>query len=187
MTKPARSSSNAPTPDGRTSPKWRSAAVWGGVILGLAWLLSQVKAFREHDPATVNRLKEIERRWANPVILAIAGHAPWPVSRLEHRGRRSGALRVTPLLAEPIREGFIMTLPYGKDADWAKNLLHAGEGILRHHGVRYRVGNPRFVAVAEAPPETPLLLRGITTALGLDEFLRVDVLPSLTAEIPPPA
>jgi deazaflavin-dependent oxidoreductase (nitroreductase family) len=166
---------------------WRSLAVGGAVVVALGWLLAQVKAFREHDPTTVNRFKNLERRWANPLMLAIAGHAPWPVSRLEHRGRRSGALRVTPLLAEPIREGFIMALPYGQDADWAKNVLHAGEGVLQYQGIRYRVGHPRFVAAADAPPETPLLLRGIAAALGLPEFLRVDVLPSLTAEVPPPA
>jgi hypothetical protein len=94
---------------------------------------------------------------------------------------------VTPLLAEPVHEGFIMALPYGKDADWARNLLHAGEGVLQHHGVRYRVGNPRFVSAGDAPPETPLHLRGIAAALGLPAYLRVDVLPSLTAEVPPPA
>ena len=83
--------------------------------------------------------------------------------------------------------GFIVTLPYGRDADWATNLLAAGDGVLQFQGVRYRIGQPRIMPAAALLVEMPLAMQLATRLLGTRDAMRVDVEPGLTAEIPPPA
>jgi hypothetical protein len=73
-------------------------------------------------------------------------------------------------------------MPYGTDVDWAKNLIHAGEGVLKYQGVRYRVGSPRIVPVAQALPELPALPRLFIDLSGLRQVMRVDVLPAFATE-----
>ena len=77
-----------------------------------------------------------------------------------------------------------MPLPYGRDVDWAHNLLAAGEGVLQDHGVRYHVGNPRIVAAADLLPELPLVAHRIVATYGIRDFMRVDVLPGAVPAIP---
>ena len=71
-----------------------------------------------------------------------------------------------------------MPLPYGRDVDWARNLLAAGEAVLQDHGVRYPVGNPRIVPAGDLLAEFPLLTRRIVATYGIREFMRVDTLPN---------
>jgi deazaflavin-dependent oxidoreductase (nitroreductase family) len=160
------------------------------VAVAVLWIVIPVfvvRAFRDKDPVLIARVKAFNRRWFNPWMIRHAGHGWWYAARLEHCGRTSGALYATPIVAEPVREGFLIPLPYGRDVDWARNLLHAGEGVLQAHDVRYRVGNPRIVPLPDVEAELPRLVPIAARLYGIADFLRVDVLPSLTAEVPPPA
>jgi hypothetical protein len=51
------------------------------------------------------------------------------VNARAHRGRKSGNLHRTPILAFPIIEGFDFALTYGRNVDWVKNLLAGGSGF----------------------------------------------------------
>jgi deazaflavin-dependent oxidoreductase (nitroreductase family) len=141
----------------------------------------------ERRMAFRDALKRANRRWFNPLVLRFAGHAPWPVARIEHRGRSTGAFRATPVLAWPVAGGFVVAMPYGTDVDWAKNLLHAGEGVLQYQGVRYRVGNPRIVPVHEVRGDVPGPIASLVATSGVRHVARLEVLPGLTPEISLPA
>jgi deazaflavin-dependent oxidoreductase (nitroreductase family) len=132
-------------------------------------------------------LRRANRRWFNPLVLRFAGHEPWPVARLEHRGRTTGLFRATPVLAWPVAGGFVVAMPYGTDVDWARNLLHAGEGVLQYQGVRYRVGNPRIVPAREIGGDVPGAIASLVAASGMHHVARLEVLPGLTPEISLPA
>lgn len=157
---------------------WRSRVLWGCVIGMMLVRVGVVWAFRTQNPAIIARIKRFNRRWLNPWMLHRAGGPHWYAGRLEHRGRSTGHPYATPLLVEPVDAGFAMPLPYSRDVDWARNLLAAGEAVLQDHGVRYRVGHPRIVPVAELLPEFPLLTRRIIATYGIREFMRVDTLPN---------
>lgn len=166
-------------------------SLWKIIVLAIAavWILLRVgviRAFREQNPAVINRVKTLNRRWFNPWMLRYAGHGWSYAARLEHRGRKSGALHATPLWVEPVAGGFLIPMPYGRNVDWARNLLHADAGVLQDHDVRYPVGNPRIVPTNTVEPELPRLIRLVAHLYGIRDFVRVDVLPSLTAEVPPP-
>ena len=139
---------------------------------------------RRAGPASPrNAIRVFNRRWFNPLMLRLAGRRPWPVARLEHRGRRSGAFRATPVLAWPVMGGFIVPMPYGTDVDWARNLCHAGEGVLQYGNVRYRVGNPRVVPVREGAGDLPFPIGPLIRNSWIRLLLRVDVLASLISEV----
>jgi deazaflavin-dependent oxidoreductase (nitroreductase family) len=159
---------------------------WGVGLGAIAAGIGAVVAVRTRSPVLLEPLKEMERRWANPVMLRFVAGRTLGVTRLEHRGRRSGTLYSTPVWSEPVNGGFLIAAPYGAGVDWTKNLLHAGGGVLQREGVRYRVGNPRIVPAAEAVPELPFLVARVTDVLGIGAFMRLDALPSLTADVPPP-
>ena len=91
--------------------------------------------------------------------------------------------RATPLLAWPVAGGFVLPMPYGSDVDWAKNLLHAGEGVLQHQNIRYRIGAPRIAATHDVLNDLPRFVGTLATSSGLRRVMRVDVLPSLTNEV----
>jgi deazaflavin-dependent oxidoreductase (nitroreductase family) len=59
-----------------------------------------------------------------------------------HRGRRSGRAYATPVAARRIREGFVISLPFGAQVDWYRNLVTAGGGIVRWRGREFSVTAP---------------------------------------------
>jgi deazaflavin-dependent oxidoreductase (nitroreductase family) len=149
---------------------------WGCIAFWALLRAVGVWAFRTRHPAVIGRIKQFNRRWLNPWMLRHAGGRHWYAGRLEHRGRRTGRPYTTPLWVDPVNEGFVIPLPYGRDVDWVRNLLAAGEAMLQDHGVRYRVGKPSFVPAALLP-ELPGLSRRMAAMYGIDESVRVDVLP----------
>lgn len=163
----------------RATISWRPRVLAAPAIAALA-LLFLVLARRGNRARSLRDvIRRSNRRWFNPIVLRFAGNGPWPVARLEHRGRLTGALRATPLLAWPMRGGFIVPMPYGTDVDWAKNLLHAGEGVLQHQRVRYHVGDPRIGSLDAIAREFPPLIAAIASRSGIHHVMRVDVLPNL--------
>ena len=164
---------------------WRSKVLWGLIAVWMLLRIGGMWAFRTRNPAVIGRVKQFNRRWLNPWMLRHAGGRHWYAGRLEHRGRRTGHPYATPLWVDPVDEGFVMPLPYGRNVDWARNLLAAGEAVLQDHGVRYRVGKPRIVPSAVLLPELPGLTRRMAAMYGIDEFLRVDVLPNVAPAAQP--
>ncbi|MCO5556221.1 hypothetical protein L7F22_009767 [Adiantum nelumboides] len=82
-------------------------------------------------------------------MLRRAGDRHWYAGFVEHRGRRTGRIRRTPIVAHPVEGGFAVALPYGDRVDWLRNLQASGSGRLRSHGRWYRVDTPRVVPISE--------------------------------------
>lgn len=66
-------------------------------------------------------------------------------SVVRHVGRRSGRAYETPVRATATDDGFVITLPYGSDTDWVKNVLAAGNATLTYEGATVAVDDPRIV------------------------------------------
>lgn len=47
------------------------------------------------------------------------------LASLQHIGRRSGQEYVTPVLAVPFGDGFVVPLAYGRSVDWFRNVMVA--------------------------------------------------------------
>lgn len=87
---------------------------------------------------------KVQGVWAPYVV-------PWAV--VLHRGRKTGNLYRTPVVA--FRRGGLIAipLPYGPQTQWLHNLIAAGEGSLRRGGRVF--GMTDFRVVDSHDPEVP--------------------------------
>jgi hypothetical protein len=103
----------------------------------------------------------------NPWLLerGLAGGKHSEIGPLEHLGRRSGIVRLTPVHPEPTTTGFRFVVPLGERSQWAQNVLAAGRCRLQLHEQIYELAEPRFVSPSELT-DLPRLLRTVMAALG---------------------
>jgi deazaflavin-dependent oxidoreductase (nitroreductase family) len=119
-------------------------------------------------------LFSIGARLLNPLMAKLAGQQHMRAfAVLQHRGRRSGRLYETPVVARPIADGFVIPLPFGEQTDWFRNLQVAGAGMIRWHGVDYPVIEPQLVDWATARPAFRGLERVQVPLLGIRQFVRL--------------
>jgi len=103
-------------------------------------------------------------RLTTPLTLPLAGKRWNPLfAVVEHRGRRTRRRYATPVAARRIADGFAVSLAFGAQVDWYRNLLAAGGGVIRWRAHAYRVTAPERIAattgLAAFHPVQRLLLR----------------------------
>ncbi len=106
-----------------------------------------------------DRLARFNRRVPNRVIGLIAGRRLSPVAFMVHQGRRSGRRYRTPVMPLPLADGFLVSLPYGPDRDWVRNVMSAGRATLQRGGRTFELADPRMLDAAGAAPLLPAVLR----------------------------
>src|SRR5437879_4644534 len=90
-------------------------------------------------------------RLTKSLTLPLAGKRWNPIfAVVEHRGRRTGRAYATPVAARRTDGGFLITLAFGAQVDWYRNLLAADGGVIRWRGHAYRVTAPERVAATIA-------------------------------------
>jgi deazaflavin-dependent oxidoreductase (nitroreductase family) len=82
----------------------------------------------------------------NGVTRPIAGKRWNPVFAVViHRGRRTGRRYETPVAARRIDGGFVISLAFGGQVDWHRNLVVAGGGQVRWRGREHWIGAPQLI------------------------------------------
>jgi deazaflavin-dependent oxidoreductase (nitroreductase family) len=85
------------------------------------------------------------RHVLNPLMRRIAGRLPL-FGLLTHVGRRSGRAYTIPVnVFRDGEHGYRVALTYGRDAQWARNVLAAGGCTLRTRGRVVELVDPRLV------------------------------------------
>jgi deazaflavin-dependent oxidoreductase (nitroreductase family) len=87
-----------------------------------------------------------------------------------HVGRRSGAVRRTPVNVFRRGERYAIALTYGADSQWVRNVLAAGEFDMEIRGRRVHLTAPRLVhdetrRLVPAPVRVPLRAAGVSDFL----------------------
>ena len=118
-------------------------------------------------------MRRVNRAFTNPVLGTIAWLVP-PLAVVHHVGRKSGRPYRTPVVAIRSRGGFVVPMTYGRDVDWARNLVQAGGGELERLGGRVRLRRPRIVDLRVAEPRLPALARPFFRAANLPAFVLLD-------------
>jgi deazaflavin-dependent oxidoreductase (nitroreductase family) len=119
-----------------------------------------------------DRLARINRRVTNPLARSLAGRLP-PFAVVVHRGRTSGRVYRTPVMAFPAGDGLVIALTYGPDRDWVKNVLAEGGCALVRGGREIRLDSPEVVDERVGLPLMPAPVRPAMRLLGVSAFLRL--------------
>ena len=123
--------------------------------------------------ALPKQIRYFNKRVINRVMMKIARATHSPISIVRHTGRKSGKVYTTPVIVEPVRNGFVFALTYGRDVDWYRNVLAAGQCDLRWHGKDYQLAAAESLGPAAALPAFPLFFRSILRLIGIQYFLRM--------------
>ena len=69
------------------------------------------------------KIRRFNREIGNPLLLTMSERGGSYPAIIHHLGRSSGRSYATPVVAEPVSDGFVIPLPYGADTDWCRNVL----------------------------------------------------------------
>jgi deazaflavin-dependent oxidoreductase (nitroreductase family) len=78
---------------------------------------------------------------------------------VHHVGRKSGRPRTTPVNMFRNGDEYVVPLTYGRDSQWVKNVLAAGELDLVTRGKRIRLAAPRIVQDGKVPAPVHAILK----------------------------
>jgi deazaflavin-dependent oxidoreductase (nitroreductase family) len=112
-------------------------------------------------------------RIPNRLIRTIAGRRFSPMAVVVHRGRRSGRPYRTPVVAFPLRDGYVVSLFYGPARDWVRNVLAAGSCTLERGGRRVELTGPAVLSASEGLALLPALVRPGLRLLRVTSYLRL--------------
>jgi deazaflavin-dependent oxidoreductase (nitroreductase family) len=115
--------------------------------------------------ATFNRVA------TNHATRPLARRLPW-FGVVIHRGRRSGHTYRTPINLFRSGDRYLIALTYGRDRDWVKNALAAGECDVETRGRSLRLVDPVIVEDARHD-RFPSAVRMILDGLGVGETLEL--------------
>src|ERR1700736_1424623 len=89
----------------------------------------------------------------NPLIVKLAGRRHFRMAaQIRHVGRRSGRTYATPVSARRSGDMGGITLTFGNQSDWSRNVRSAGGGTIRIGGEDYDVTQPQVMGRQEAKP-----------------------------------
>jgi deazaflavin-dependent oxidoreductase (nitroreductase family) len=115
-------------------------------------------------------MRRVNRAFTNPLLGTFAWIVP-PLAVVHHVGRKSGRRYRTPVLAFRTETGFVIPMTYGRDVDWARNLVKARGGELVQLGQRFVLRKPRVVDGAAAYSHLPVGVRSLLRAADLPGYL----------------
>lgn len=118
-------------------------------------------------------MRRVNRVFTNPIMSTFAGVIP-PLALVHHVGRKSGAAYTSPVVAFASTDHYVIPLTYGRDVDWARNLVAAGGGTVEQAGKRHVLHRPRIVAIDDAYPFLPPVVRDALRAADLPGYVLCD-------------
>jgi deazaflavin-dependent oxidoreductase (nitroreductase family) len=122
-------------------------------------------------------MRHVNRVVTNPLLGTVAWAVP-PLAVVHHRGRKSGRAYRTPVVAFRTAGGFVVPMTYGRDVDWARNLVAADGGEIERAGRRIRVRRPRIVGIDTAAMELPAGTRGFFRLTDFPGYVLLDDAPA---------
>jgi deazaflavin-dependent oxidoreductase (nitroreductase family) len=127
------------------------------------------------DQASLDRIRIINKRFTNKILIHLCGRRSGHFAILSHTGRKSGRQYRIPVIAEPVDEGFMVALTYGKKVDWFKNVMTLGGCELYWKNKEYKLVHPELVDSKIGLPAFPALFRSGLRKMGIKYYLKLEV------------
>lgn len=109
--------------------------------------------------------RAVANRLVGPILTRLPGFGT-----IHHRGRRSGRSYQTPVRLFRRGDDYLITLPYGPQADWVRNVLAAEGCELMVRGRRVSLGRPTL-ATDDGTAPIPRPVRRILSRLDAKQYL----------------
>jgi deazaflavin-dependent oxidoreductase (nitroreductase family) len=136
--------------------------------------MQQTVRIADELPSRIEKIVRPLTRVLNPRIMKLAGGRWFPTfSVLHHRGHKSGRLYATPVSALPRGEFFWFSLAFGEDAGWVRNILAAGECVLRYRATDYKLVEPVVLDAAAVRSQLPRVMRFGLPVIGATKVIRM--------------
>ena len=114
-------------------------------------------------------LAHINKRVTNRITRRVAWWLPG-FAIVTHVGRRSGRIYRTPVNVFRAEDRYVFALTYGRDSDWVRNVLAAGECEIETRRRKVVLANPELFTDTSrryVPPPGRWILR----AVDVEDFL----------------
>jgi hypothetical protein len=124
---------------------------------------------------SLDRVRRFNKHVTNKLLIHICGKKFGHFVILSHIGRKSGRLYRIPIIAEPITNGFVIALTYGRKVDWVENVLAKGGCSVLWKNKEYPLFHPEFVAKEIGLSAFPALFRTGLRMMGIQYYLRLEI------------
>jgi hypothetical protein len=111
------------------------------------------------------------RAASNRLFLKISGRRLRAYSIVKHFGRRSGREYINPVSAYPLGDGFVISILYGIDSQWVRNVLATGRLTIVTRGREHVLECPELIPGDQALPAYPWYQRRMLKARGIEHYL----------------
>lgn len=128
--------------------------------------------YAERFPRFNKGMTRFNRVATNRVTKLLAPWMPW-MGMITHTGRTSGRTYQTPIMVFRSRDRWVIALPYGRDVQWLKNIIAAGEAELRTRRKTYRLVSPQLY-VDKSRRAVPAFVAFMLRLLGTADFVAFD-------------
>ena len=119
-------------------------------------------------------MRRVNRVFTNPLLGTVAWILP-PLAVVHHVGRKSGRHYRTPVVAFHGAHGFVIPMTYGRDVDWARNLVAARGGEITQMGRRYKLRNPRVFGGEKEKSRLPAVVRPALLTARFPGYVLLDL------------
>ena len=129
-----------------------------------------------HSPSSfLNAVRYFNKYILNHFTLLFAGSRVGPFSKLIHKGRKSGRVYKTPVVATYVDDKIIIPLTYGDRVDWLRNILATEQCEIFYRRSRLVAVNPEVISSSEAFTILPEKRRQIFERLKVENFLCMEI------------
>jgi deazaflavin-dependent oxidoreductase (nitroreductase family) len=118
-------------------------------------------------------MRHVNRVFTNPVLGTLAWLVP-PLAVVHHVGWKTGRAYRSPVVAFHGNAGIVIPMTYGRDVDWARNIIRAKGCTLERMGRRLTLRNPRIVGFDRARRRLPAALRPLFRAANFPGYVLLD-------------
>lgn len=115
------------------------------------------------------RLAHFNKRVTNRIARRVAWWLPG-FAIVTHVGRRSGRTYRTPVNVFRDESGYVFALTYGRDSDWVRNVLAAGECEIETRRRKVVLDDPELLT-DPSPQSVPPPVRWILRTVDVGDFL----------------
>jgi len=118
-------------------------------------------------------MRSVNRVFTNPLLGTFAWLVP-PLAVVHHVARKTGRAYRSPVVAFRSNTGMVIPMTYGRDVDWARNIVQAKRCEVERLGRRVPLRNPRIVDFDRASERLPVVLRPFFRAADFPGYVLLD-------------